>query len=487
MKISQIIEKVDYIEIFGDTNLECKDIHFDSRKVAKGSIFIAIKGHDSDGHEYISEAISQGAICIVYQDSTLTEILKKMNIAGLLTQNTRRALSIISSNFYDHPSTKINLIGVTGTNGKTTIATLLYNLFTSLGYGCGLLSTIENYVINEVHPTINTTSDPISINYLLNRMVERGCEYCFMEISSHSLHQDRVSSLKFKGGIFTNLTHDHLEYHKTFAEYIRCKKMLFDILPKGSFALTNNDDKNGSIVVQSTKAKVYTYSSRTLADFKVKTLEKSIEGSLLSIDGNEVWSRFIGEYNAHNIIAIYGAAILLGAEKTDTLKGISNLKSVPGRLEYVQGGNNITAVIDYAHTPDALENVLKTLKGIAKDDKLIAVFGCGGDRDKTKRSEMAKIGARYADRVIITSDNPRSEKPEDIVEDMKQGLDIAAKAKTLSIIDRKEAIRTSLLLAEPGSIVLIAGKGHENYQIINGEKTHFNDKEIVQEIFSQNT
>ena len=373
-------------------------------------------------------------------------------------------------------------MGVTGTNGKTTIATLLYRLFTSLGYCCGLLSTIANYICGERFETTNTTQDPITLNRLMRMMADRGCQYCFMEVSSHALHQGRVAGLSFRGAIFTNITHDHLDYHKTFTEYIRCKKLLFDSLGRSAFALINSDDRNASVMVQNTAARVYRYSEGSMAEFKVRIVERSLEGYLLSLDGTEVWTRFIGDYNAHNICAVYAAAVLLGADREEVLRQISAMGPVAGRMEYIRGRRGITAVVDYAHTPDALENVLRTLLDIRGKSVLIAVFGCGGNRDRTKRPEMAAIGARYADRVVITSDNPRFEDPDAIIEDMKQGLDAEGMAKSLFITDRREAIRTAVMTAPDGAIILVAGKGHEDYQIVNGVKSHFDDKEILKEI-----
>lgn len=485
MNLGQIIENVKVTGILNEKETLITSICIDSRKVSEGSLFIAIRGIDNDGHKYISKAIGSGACAVVYDDSEYDVELSASNITAIKVENSRMAAAIIADNFYGHPSSKINLVGVTGTNGKTTIATLLYQLFTSLGYGCGLLSTIANYIENDVYPTVNTTSDPISINSLLAQMADRGCEYCFMEVSSHALDQERVAGLKFRGAIFTNLTHDHLDYHHTFAEYLRCKKKLFDTLPKDAFALVNTDDKNGKVMVQNTKADIRTYSLRDAADFKVKIMEKSIEGSLLNMDGQDVWTRFIGTHNAHNLIAVYGAAVLLGAQKGEVLTHISGLSSVSGRLEYIKGPRDITAVVDYAHTPDALENVLKTLKDIAAGNPLVCVFGCGGDRDATKRPEMGEIAEKYADRIVITSDNPRSEDPDAIIREIKGGLTTAGRARTLCITDRKEGIRTALMTANVGSIVLVAGKGHEDYQIIKGIKHHFDDKEVIREFFNE--
>lgn len=485
MKLSELLKDIDISDVANMQDSEISAICSDSRKCREGSMFIAVKGFDADGHQYISQALSNGAKVIVYEDESCKESIIASGATAIRCSNSRAAVNILAGCFYDHPSEKIRLVGVTGTNGKTTIATLLYDLFRSLGYKAGLLSTIANYVDGKVYPTINTTPDPISIFSLLDEMVQAGCEYCFMEVSSHSLHQGRIDRLHFTGAIFTNLTHDHLDYHKTFSEYLRCKKMLFDRLPKDSFALTNIDDKNGLVMTQNSNARIYSYSDSRMADFKVRIIEKSIEGSLMNIDGTEVWTRFIGEHNAHNLVAVYAAARLLGAEKEETLSAISALKPVSGRLEYMNGANGITAVVDYAHTPDALENVLMTLKDIANGRRLAVVFGCGGNRDKTKRPEMGEIAARLADRVIVTSDNPRFEDPEEIIKDIKSGIQLKDRVKTLFITDRKEAIRASILTAEPDSIILVAGKGHEDYQIINGVKSHFDDKEIILECFNE--
>ncbi len=485
MRLEEILKDTGYISANGNTDIDITDIASDSRECVAGCLFIAVKGFQTDGHLFIGQAIRAGAAAVVYQDEMPDKADGWDNIVTVRVNDSRHAVGTISANFFRHPSSELELVGITGTNGKTTIATLLYRLMTMLGYKCGLLSTIANYVIDKKYGTANTTGDPITTNRLLREMADSGCAYCFMEVSSHALHQERVNGLRFKGAIFTNITRDHLDYHKTFEEYIRCKKMLFDSLPSGSFALINSDDKRGKIMVQNCKATVYTYSSGTMADFRAAVLEKSLEGSLLSINGTQVWVRFIGEHNAHNLCAVYGCAILLGSGKEETLRCMSALGPVKGRLEYIKGGRGITAVVDYAHTPDALENVLKTLKPLCRGTSLTAVFGCGGNRDKGKRSEMAAIGAKYADRIIITSDNPRYEKAEDIIEDMKKGIPDGDMGRVLFITDRKEAIRTAIATAPPESIVVVAGKGHEDYQIINGVKHHFDDREVIDECFKQ--
>jgi len=491
MNLSKLLNNINILEhsnIRDINDIDISNITFDSRDCTKNSMFIAVNGTEVDGHKFIASAIDKGAEVIIYEEDIPAqkgnqEYIEEDNIVYIRVENSRLALAVIAANFYDNPSYKLNLVGVTGTNGKTTIATLLYQLFTSLGYECGLISTIANYIGRDIYATEHTTPDPIALNKLIHNMVEKGCEYCFMEVSSHSLAQDRVSSLSFKGAIFTNLTHDHLDYHKTFAEYLRCKKLLFDHLDKGAFAITNIDDKNGEVMLQNTKASKYTYSLRAAADFNVKIIEQTLDGNLLKINGTEIWTRFIGKHNAHNLAAVYAAATLLGVSKDETLTAISGLKAVSGRLEYIKGGDGITAVVDYAHTPDALENVLTTLKGIKTKGNLIAVFGCGGNRDKTKRPEMGVIAAKYADKVVVTSDNPRHEDPDLIIKDIKDGMDKDARRKSLFITNRKEAIRTALTIADKNDIVLIAGKGHEDYQIIGDTKYHLDDKEIIKEFF----
>ena len=467
--------------------VEVSSICCDSRKVSYGSLFVAIRGFASDGHDYIATAIGKGARVIVFEDQQAyerqTASLDMEGVIAVQTESSRHAMAIIAANFYDNPSHKLTLVGITGTNGKTTTVTLLHRMFTAMGYSCGLLSTIANYVGTKGTEAVNTTSDPLTINSLLAQMVEAGCEYCFMEVSSIGVEQERVAGLKFKAGIFSNLTHDHLDYHKTFAEYLRCKKLFFDSLPADAYAIINIDDRNGLVMVQNTKAKVVTYSLRSIADHTCRIIEQSFEGMLLKTDGVESWSCLIGQHNAYNLLAIYTTAVVLGADPEETLVAMSTLRPAPGRLENMRGPKDISVIIDYAHTPDALENVLKTLREIAPDRELICVFGCGGDRDRTKRPEMGRIAQKMADRIIVTSDNSRTEKTADIMAEIKEGMDISGKAKSLFIEDREQAIRTAVMLAGQGATILLAGKGHETYQIIGTEKTHFDEKEIVAEAF----
>lgn len=478
MRLDKITEDCGICARYGEGNPEITAICSDSRKVVPGALFIAVKGFANDGHKYIGTAVEKGAAAVVYEDSAAAES-RKEGIVYIQVSSSRHALAMIADAFYGHPSQKLTLVGITGTNGKTTTVTLLHRLFTGLGYHCGLLSTIANYIGEKKSETANTTADPITINSLLASMADQGCEYCFMEVSSIGMEQERVTGLKFKAGIFSNLTHDHLDYHKTFAEYLRCKKLFFDSLPADAVAITNTDDRNGMVMVQNTKAKVVTYSCRSIADHTCRIIEESFDGMLLKIDGKETWCRLIGQHNAYNILAIYTTAVTLGADPQEVLVGISNLASAPGRLETVRGPGDLSVVIDYAHTPDALENVLKTLRDIAPRRPLICVFGCGGDRDRTKRPEMAEVAGRLSDRIIVTSDNSRTEKTSDIISDIRKGLDAAAMAKSLFIEDREQAIRTAIMTAAPGSTILLAGKGHETYQIIGTEKRHFDEKEIV--------
>ena len=481
MRLDRITEGCGTVSVNGSLEVDILSVCNDSRKVASGALFIAVKGFASDGHDYIRTAVEKGAAAIMYEDaSKVTDIPEGITLVQV--ESSRYALAIASANFYDNPSRKLTLVGITGTNGKTTTVTLLHRMFTSLGYSCGLLSTIANYVGDKGSEAINTTSDPLTINSLLNDMVNEGCEFCFMEVSSIGVEQDRVSGLHFKAGIFSNLTHDHLDYHKTFAEYLRCKKMFFDRLPKDAFAITNTDDRNGMVMTQNTKAKVITYSLRSIADHCCRVVEQSFEGMLLKMDGKEVWTGLIGQHNAYNLLALYTTAITLGADPEETLVAISALKPAPGRLENIRGPKGTSVIIDYAHTPDAMENVLGTLREIAPGNELICVFGCGGDRDKTKRPEMAQVAQKLADKIIVTSDNSRTEKTADIMADIKAGMDISGKARSLFIEDREQAIRTAIMIAGEGATILLAGKGHETYQIIGTEKRHFDEKEIVMNI-----
>ena len=488
MRLDRIIQDSGAVIVEGLPNVEVGSICCDSRKVTSGCMFVAVNGFASDGHDYIPAALGKGARVIVYEDQ------EKLDRLGLHPEQTegaifvraessRHSLAIMAANFYDNPSEKLTLVGITGTNGKTTTVTLLHRMFTQMGYSCGLLSTIANYVGNKGTEAVNTTSDPLTINSLLAEMVKAGCEYCFMEVSSIGVEQERIAGLKYKAAIFSNLTHDHLDYHKTFAEYLRCKKMFFDNLGKDAVAIVNTDDRNGGVMVQNTKARVVTYSCRSMADHTCRMMEQSFDGMLLRIDGRETWTGLIGTHNAYNLLALYTTAVELGAAPEEVLVAVSTLRPAPGRLENMKGPKDISVIIDYAHTPDALENVLKTLREIAPDRQLICLFGCGGDRDKAKRPEMGLIAQKYSDRIIITSDNSRSEQTSDIMADIKSGMDITGKAKSLSIEDREEAIRTAIMLANPGATILLAGKGHETYQIIGSEKRHFDEKEIVAETF----
>ena len=480
MRLDQIIAGIGILETRGDLSCGITAVTSDSRTVVPGALFIAVRGCGRDGHAYIASAVEKGAAAVVYEEGEAPE-----GVVSVRVENGRKAVALVADNFYGHPSRDLTLVGITGTNGKTTTVTLLYHLFTGLGYNCGLLSTIANYVGDERFETENTTADPVTINRLLRRMVDAGCEYCFMEVSSIGVEQDRITGLRFKAGIFSNLTHDHLDYHKTFAEYLRCKKCFFDRLPKDAFAIVNTDDRNGLVMVQNTVAKVVTYSCRSLADHSARIIEQSFEGMLLRIDGQETWTRLVGEHNAYNVLAIYTTAVCLGADPTETLVAISRLASAPGRLETLHGPRDMAVVIDYAHTPDALENVLKTLRDVAPERPLLCLFGCGGDRDRTKRPEMAQIAEKGADRIIITSDNPRTEDPDAIIADIRKGLSFSGAAKTLAITDRREAIRTAILTAPEHATVLLAGKGHETYQVVGTEKRPLDEKEIVTETFNQ--
>jgi UDP-N-acetylmuramoyl-L-alanyl-D-glutamate--2,6-diaminopimelate ligase len=480
--LSDILYKTRLEEIIGSTNVAISSVTFDSRKVKKDSLFIATRGTASDGHHYIELAIESGAVAIVCED--LPETLKE-NVSYVKVLDSSASLGYIACNFYDNPSEKLKLVGITGTNGKTTTVTLLFNLFRGLGYNVGLLSTVENKINTTVIPSTHTTPDALALNELLSKMVEAGCQYAFMEVSSHAIVQHRITGLKFTGAAFSNITHDHLDYHKTFEEYIRAKKLFFDNLQDDAFALTNKDDRNGMVMLQNTKAKKYSYGLKSIADFKSRVVENHLNGLLLSIDNQEVWVKLIGSFNAYNVLVVYAISQLLKQDRVQVLTTLSNLNSVEGRFQYIKSKTGIVAIVDYAHTPDALKNVLETIKDIRTgNEQVITLAGCGGDRDAAKRPIMAQIACEYSNKVILTSDNPRSENPEDILNQMQAGINPVDAKKTLRISDRKEAIRTAVAFAKEGDIILIAGKGHEKYQEINGIKHPFDDFEIVKEIFN---
>ena len=482
MLLSEILYKVNIRSVAGSTGVEVKDIQIDSRKIKPGSLFVAVKGVAADGHQFIEKAIENGAAVVVCEEMP---VVKKGTVVYVQAENSAAAAAYIATNFFERPSAKMKLVGVTGTNGKTTIATLLYKLFTRLGYKCGLLSTVENQVGERTVPATHTTPDAISLNRLLSEMAEEGCTHVFMETSSHAIHQHRVTGLQYAGGIFSNITHDHLDYHRTFDEYIRVKKAFFDSLSSSAFAISNADDKRGTVMLQNTLAKKYYYSLKTVADFKGKILDNGLAGLVMTVNGVEVHFRLIGEFNAYNLLAVYGAAVCLGEDKQEVLTALSVLTGAEGRFDYMLSSKEkLIAIVDYAHTPDALLNVLATIKKLKKGyEQVITVVGCGGDRDKTKRPVMAEAACEHSDKVIFTSDNPRSEDPAQIIKDMEEGLSAAAKRKYISIVDRKEAIKTAISLAKPEDIILIAGKGHEKYQEIKGVKNHFDDKEVVKEMF----
>ena len=481
MKLEELLKGINVIEIKGDSTQTVSGIHIDSRKVEAGHLFIAVKGTQTDGHAYIGKAIELGASAIVCE--TFPEDMAS-HVTYIKVADTEDCVGKLATAFYGDPTSKLELIGVTGTNGKTTIATLLYNMFRKFGYKVGLISTVCNYIDDEAIPTEHTTPDPITLNKLLGRMADEGCKYAFMEVSSHSVAQKRIGGLKFAGGIFTNLTRDHLDYHQTVDNYLKAKKAFFDNLPKSAFALTNLDDKNGMVMVQNTKAKVCTYSLRSISDFKGKVLEDGFEGMLLDINNVEVNVQFIGRFNASNLLAVYGTACLLGKKPEDVLLVLSTLQPVSGRFDALRSPRGYSAIVDYAHTPDALTNVLNTIQEVLNGrGNIITVVGAGGNRDKGKRPIMAQEAAKYSDKVIITSDNPRFEEPQDIINDMLAGLSKEDMRKVISIVDRKEAIKTACMLAQAGDAILVAGKGHENYQDIKGVKHHFDDKEVIREIF----
>lgn len=483
MKLTDLLSEVKTLSITGDTDIDITGVNIDSRKIDVGHIFVAIKGTQVDGHCFINKAIESGAKAILLEDVP-SEL--KDGITYIQVESTEKEVGKMATMFYGNPSKKLKLVGVTGTNGKTTIATLLYNMFRAFGYKVGLLSTVCNYIDAEAHHTEHTTPDPIELNQLLSKMVEAGCEYAFMECSSHAIHQHRIGGLYFTGGIFTNLTRDHLDYHKTFENYRNAKKMFFDSLPKKAFAITNADDKNGMIMVQNCKANIKTYSIQRMADFRARIIECHFEGMYLDIDGKEVGVQFIGKFNVSNLLAVYGAAVMLGKSKDDILLVLSTLKSVNGRLEPIRSPEGFTAIVDYAHTPDALSNVLSAIHDVmeGKTGQIITVCGAGGNRDKGKRPLMAQEAVKHSDVVILTSDNPRFEDPQAIINDMVAGLDETQLNKVLTIVDRREAMRTAAKLAKKGDVILVAGKGHEDYQEIKGVKHHFDDHEVLRDIFN---
>ena len=483
MRLSELFKNITPTTIVGDADVEVSGIKIDSRQVKPGYLFVAIKGTQTDGHQYIAKAIELGAVAVLCEDLPTEQAA---GVTYVQVPSTETAVGPVATLFHGDPTSKVKLVGVTGTNGKTTIATLLYHMFRRLGYKCGLLSTVCNYIDGEAVAASHTTPDPIELNELLERMVAAGCEYVFMECSSHAIAQQRIGGLRFAGGLFTNLTRDHLDYHKTFENYRDAKKAFFDMLDKDAFAITNLDDKNGLFMVQNTKAQVKTYSTRQMADFRARIIECHFEGMYLEMDGHEVGVQFIGKFNVSNLLCVYGAAVMLGQRPEDILVTMSTLKSVNGRLDPIRSPEGFTAIVDYAHTPDALENVLNAIHEVLDGKgKVITVCGAGGNRDKGKRPLMAQEAVKQSDRVIITSDNPRFEEPQDIINDMLAGLDARQMKKVLSIVDRREAIRTACMMAEKGDVILVAGKGHEDYQDVKGVKHHFDDHEVIRECFNQ--
>ena len=482
-ELKDILYKVTINAVVGSTSVKVNAVDFDSRKISKNDVFVAIKGSVADGHKFIDVAINNGAVAIICEELPIN---LQDGITYIQVESASQALAFMASNYYENPSENLKLVGVTGTNGKTTVATLLYQLFKKAGYKVGLLSTVKIMVDDKEYKATHTTPDSLTINKFLSLMNDEGVEFCFMEVSSHGIHQNRTEGLKFEGGIFTNLSHDHLDYHDTFAEYRDVKKSFFDNLPKDAFALVNIDDKNGLVMLQNTKARKITYALKTYADYKAQILENQLGGLLLKVNESEVWTRLIGNFNAYNILAIYATAELLGLEKVENLRLISELESVSGRFQYLISDEKITAIVDYAHTPDALQNVLETINSIrTKNEELITVVGCGGDRDKTKRPKMGHIASTLSTKVIFTSDNPRSEVPETIIEEIEKGVEPQNFKKIVSIVDRRQAIKTACQLAQPNDIILIAGKGHETYQEIKGERFDFDDYKIVKEFLKQ--
>ncbi|WP_026899034.1 UDP-N-acetylmuramoyl-L-alanyl-D-glutamate--2,6-diaminopimelate ligase [Daejeonella oryzae] len=480
--LKDILYKVALKKVIGSTDVEVSDLCFDSRLVKPGVAFVAVTGTSSDGHIFISQSVKAGAIAVICE--TFPNDIQE-NVTYIEVEDSAAALGLMAANYYDHPSSKLKLVGITGTNGKTTVATLLYQLFLELGYKVGLLSTVQNYVNREVVPATHTTPDPLALNSLLNDMVSTGCDFCFMEVSSHAVAQHRIEGLQFSGAVFTNLTHDHLDFHLTFDSYLKAKKAFFDGLDKSSFALINVDDKHGRVMVQNSRAHQKTYGLKNIADFKARLIENHFSGLLLNIDNQEVWFKMVGAFNAYNLLAAYGTALLLDQDKNKVLTVLSRLNGAEGRFDYITSPNGIIGIVDYAHTPDAVQNVLSTIQDIRKGtEQVITVIGCGGDRDKSKRPVMAQVACDWSDKVILTSDNPRSENPDQIIKDMEEGIMPSNKRKALSIVDRKEAIRTACHLARPGDIILIAGKGHEKYQEIKGVKNPFDDKQILKELLN---
>ncbi|MGJ1261576.1 UDP-N-acetylmuramoyl-L-alanyl-D-glutamate--2,6-diaminopimelate ligase [Sphingobacterium spiritivorum] len=483
IKLKDILHAIPVQEVVGQLDVEVTSLCFDSRQANEGSLFVAVRGVHTDGHLFVEKAIQQGCTLIMVEEMPEE---KNEGVTYMMVADTAYALGIAAGNFYGNPSRELKLVGVTGTNGKTTIATLLFNLFTALGYHVGLLSTVQNQIGDRIIPATHTTPNPVALNALLRDMVDEGCDYCFMEVSSHAVVQQRIAGLRFAGGIFSNITHDHLDFHKTFDNYIKAKKKFFDDLDRFAFALTNGDEKNGSVMLQNTFAHKKTYGLKGVADFKAKIIESHFDGMLLNIEGHEVWVKLVGEFNAYNILAVYGAAILLEQETVKVLTALSQITGAEGRFEAITSKNGVIGIVDYAHTPDAVANVLSTINNLRKkEQQIITVLGCGGDRDKTKRPEMAEVAARMSDKVIITSDNPRTEDPVQIIKDMEPGIPADRKKNVFSITDRREAIRAACHLAQPGDIVLVAGKGHEKYQDINGVKHHFDDREELEKTFNE--
>src|SRR5690606_38514422 len=483
MLLKELLHAIPVIDYRGSLDTEVSALCLDSRKAVKGSAFVAVRGHQTDGHLFVNKVIELGASVVLVEE--LPEEIKE-DVVYVVVGDSAYALGVMASTFYGNPSSKLKLVGVTGTNGKTTVATLLFNLFSRLGFHVGLLSTVQNQIGERIVEATHTTPDPISLNSLLKEMVEDGCDYCFMEVSSHAVVQQRIAGLKFAGGIFTNITHDHLDFHGTFANYIKAKKKFFDDLDRYAFALTNIDDKNGQVMLQNTFAHKKTYGLHQMADFKAKILESHFDGMLLQVDGQEVWVKLVGDFNAYNLLAVFGASILLEQETVKVLMALSEITGAEGRFETLKSTTGVVAIVDYAHTPDAVENVLETIGGLRKPgQQILTVLGCGGDRDKTKRPEMAEVASRLSDKVVLTSDNPRTEDPATIIKEMEVGISADKRKNVFSITDRREAIRAAFHLAQPGDVILVAGKGHEKYQDINGVKNHFDDKEELIKIFNE--